>query len=461
LDRALRSRFIGPKKLELLAGKALSQAVNTTDIAGKAAPTMVSVRGSGVLGSFKLSMQPIRAPGKVVVVSQYYAPDQSTTAAIMTSIATHVAKSSQVLVVSGKSGLSRKQESKVGQPEVLEIRNSMPEKTALSKRALFEFIFSVRSFITLFRILRRGDVVLTVTAPFMLPYAVAAATRLRGARSILILHDLYPDVLVMAGVLQPTSIITKIIHAANAIMFRGLNIIITIGRDTEKLLLCYKHMTSDKIVFIPNWATLTPGVRPIVSDNIYRASCKARFVVGMSGNLGFTHDPDVVFDAALQLQDDSTIHFLLSGWGMGFERLKARQAEAHLANLTLVDRVPEQTLEEFLSAADIWIIPYRKNVAGVSVPSRFYNLLAVGRPVLIVSEPDAEAALTVSENDLGWVVSPGDAAELAKKIRIASSSEEIKSMGLRAAAMAEQFNEENALTKYQGLVETLLQKAEQ
>jgi hypothetical protein len=34
-------------------------------------------------------------------------------------------------------------------------------------------------------------------------------------------------------------------------------------------------------------------------------------------------------------------------------------------------------------------------------------------------------------------------------------------MGLRAAAMAEQFNEENALTKYQGLVETLLQKAEQ
>ncbi len=89
---------------------------------------------------------------------------------------------------------------------------------------------------------------------------------------------------------------------------------------------------------------------------------------------------------------------------MGFERLKARQAEAQLTNLTLIDRVPHDKLEELLSAADVWIIPYRKNVAGVSVPSRFYNLLAVGRPVLMISEPDAEAALTVSENRLGWVI---------------------------------------------------------
>ena len=41
------------------------------------------------------------------------------------------------------------------------------------------------------------------------------------------------------------------------------------------------------------------------------------------------------------------------------------------------------------------------------MPSRFYNLLAVGRPVVLVSEPEAEAALTVAENGLGWVVKPG------------------------------------------------------
>ena len=83
------------------------------------------------------------------------------------------------------------------------------------------------------------------------------------------------------------------------------------------------------------------------------------------------------------------------------------QAEAKLPNVTLVDRVEDDQLETFLSAADVWIIPYRKNVAGVSVPSRFYNLLAIGRPVILVSEADAEAALTVTEHDVGWVVEPG------------------------------------------------------
>src|SRR6201999_2200290 len=89
---------------------------------------------------------------------------------------------------------------------------------------------------------------------------------------------------------------------------------------------------------------------------------------------------------------------------------------------SLVERVLEQDLDAFLSAADVWLIPYRKDLAGVSVPSRFYNLLAIGRPVILVSEGNAEAALTVSEHGLGWVVEPGNSVALAKAIRLASSS---------------------------------------
>ena len=161
-----------------------------------------------------------------------------------------------------------------------------------------------------------------------------------------------------------------------------------------------------------------------VPSNNYRPA-HARFVVGLSGNLGFTHDPVTVFDAAMQLlQEDPDIHFLLSGWGIGFDQLKGLQSEASLPNVTVLERVPEENLEEFLSAADVWLIPYRQNVAGVSVPSRFYNLLAVGRPVIIISEPDAEAALIVQEHRLGWVVTPGKPDELAKAIRDASSSKD-------------------------------------
>ena len=90
-------------------------------------------------------------------------------------------------MLSGTSGSRAHQLQNADQPIVVEIRNSMPEKTALRKRALFEIVFATRTFIALLTKLRRGDVVLTVTAPFMLPYAVTAAALLRGARTILIL----------------------------------------------------------------------------------------------------------------------------------------------------------------------------------------------------------------------------------------------------------------------------------
>jgi glycosyltransferase involved in cell wall biosynthesis len=209
----------------------------------------------------------------------------------------------------------------------------------------------MRIFMALLKRLQRGDVAVTVTAPFMLPYAVAAAARLKRARSALIMHDLYPDVLVMAGLLKPSSIAAKAIRAANVLMFRALDAVVIIGRDTGRLLLRYGGITPGKIRFIPNWATLRPAVRPIRSDNPYRRPHAARFVVGLSGNLGFTHDPLIVFEAARLLKNDPDIHFLLSGWGMGFERLQQMQSRANLPNVSLLDRVPDQNLEEFLSAA--------------------------------------------------------------------------------------------------------------
>jgi colanic acid biosynthesis glycosyl transferase WcaI len=329
----------------------------------------------------------------------------------------------------------------------------------LVRRGTSEILFAIRIFWALLRRLQPGDVALTVTAPFMLPYAVVAAARLKQARSVLIMHDLYPDVLVMAGLLKPASLVTRAIRGVNALMFRGLDAIVTIGRDTEQLLLRYAGVTREKLRFIPNWATLAPSVRPITPDNPYRRSQTARFLVGLSGNLGFTHDPDIVFAAARLLRDDPDIHFLLSGWGIGFERLKQMQSQDALPNVSLVDRVPDENLEAFLSAANLWLIPYRKNVAGVSVPSRFYNLLAVGRPVLIVAERDAEAALTVTEHDVGWVVTPGDAGELAKTIRLAASSED-PSRGERAATIAQRFNFAGAMAEYSDLVLGLLRKSE-
>lgn len=397
--------------------------------------------------------------GKIVVASQHYPPDPSTTAAIMAEIACRIAGDHEVVVLSGSPGALPASQTGPGKPRVVAVKNRMAGKAALVRRGASELLFAVRTFLALTRELRRGDVVLTVTAPFMLPYAVAAAARLKGARSALIMHDLFPDVLVMAGLLKPGSIITMTMRAANGLMFRALNAVITIGRDAERPLLSYSGMTRNKIRFIPNWATLVAAPRPVTADNPFRKALSAGFVVGLSGNLGFTHDPEIVFEAARLLRAEPDIHFLLSGWGIGFERLKQLQTEANLPNVSFMGRVEDAELEPFLAAANLWIIPYRKDVAGVSVPSRFYNLLAVGRPVVLVSEPEAEAALTVVENGLGWVVTPGRADQLAEAIRAASRSDGV-AFAERAVKAAAKFDRATAMNAYAALADELLRNPE-
>lgn len=49
-----------------------------------------------------------------------------------------------------------------------------------------------------------------------------------------------------------------------------------------------------------------------------QAARRCASVVGLSGNLGFTHDPRTVFEAARVLRNEANIHFMLSGWGVGW-----------------------------------------------------------------------------------------------------------------------------------------------
>ena len=90
----------------------------------------------------------------------------------------------------------------------------------------------------------------------------------------------------------------------------------------------------------------------------------------------------------------------------------------------------------------------------MSVPSRFYNLLAVGRPVILVSESNAEAA-PVSRHV--HVVEPGHPELFAQTIRLAALRED-SARAERAAVTAHQFNFAAAMAGYSGLIARLLRQ---
>jgi glycosyltransferase involved in cell wall biosynthesis len=398
-------------------------------------------------------------PGKILLVTQHYAPFPSTTSGYMTDIAKALAQKSRVVVISSSPDSASTSPPTPGEPEVIEIRSWWPKKSALVSRSFAAVLFSFQVFVAVMKHARSEDVLLCVTTPFTLPYTVALAARLRKAASAVIIYDLYPDTLVMAGFLGASSILTKWLRSANQVMFHWLDAIVIIGRDMSVKLLGYPQMTAAKLNLIPNWATLAVRYRELDPENSYRRQCGGRFVVAMSGNAGFTHDPESVFEAARILKDNADIKFMLSGEGVGWTKLNEMQAASPLPNVTLIERVPESELESFLSAGDIWIVPYRRNNTGVSVPSRIYNLLAIGRPIIICSEPDAEAAILMREEDIGWVTPPEDPHAIAEAVSLAASATAgTAEKGHRAVMVASRFTRQIALNAYCDLMDRLLNR---
>jgi colanic acid biosynthesis glycosyl transferase WcaI len=395
---------------------------------------------------------------RLILATQFYPPDTSTTAVYLGMIAETLSADNQVVVVSATPNPDSLSADPRSNPVVVEIRNWNPRKSALVQRAAAVCLLAARMFFSILRRATSSDVVVCITSPFTLPYTVLLAAKLRGAMTLLLIHDLYPEALEAAGLIHAKSFAARLIRFANTLLFRSLDAIIVIGRDVPALILKYPGVKPDRLHIIPNWPLIPIGYREIQPSSRFRAPDASKFIVGLSGNLGFTHSPATVFEAARLLQSERDIHFILSGWGVGWKELNDLFAREKLTNITILSPVPEDELIEFLSAADLWVIPYRRNVAGVSIPSRLYNLLAVGRPVVVASEANSEGALVLGETDIGWVVPPEDAVELARAIQEAARDRQATTeRGMRAASVAHKYRAEAALALYRRVVNDVRQ----
>ena len=394
---------------------------------------------------------------KLIFATQFFPPDTNTAAVYLGKIADGLAEENRIVVLSATPD-SGSGANPASNPAVVEIGNWDPEKSALIGRGIAICALAARMFLSVVRRARPQDIVFCVTAPFTLPYAVILAAKLRRSKTLLLIHDLFPEVLEVAGFVKPASPTARLLRFANALMFRHVDSIVVIGRDVPALLANYPGVAPEKIHFIPNWVLLPIGYRAIDPNNNFRIQPESKFIVGLSGNLGFTHAPETVLEAARILRNEKDIHFLLSGWGVGWKEMNDFLAREGLDNVTIVDPAPLEELADFLSAADVWVIPYRRNIAGVSVPSRLYNLLAVGRPVIVAAESHSEAAIELAGEDIGWVAPPEDPPQLARIIQEAASDRvETDQKGRRAAVVALKYTEEAALLRYREVVRALKQ----
>jgi colanic acid biosynthesis glycosyl transferase WcaI len=308
---------------------------------------------------------------------------------------------------------------------------------------------------------RKGDTVVVVTNPPTLPFAALTAAWIRGARCVLLVHDVYPDVLVATGWFSRGSLVTRMIRAIQRGLYRSMHKIVVIGRDMEALL-GRQLIRRDRIVIISNWADLA-DVQP--ADRARNAllaqfGLADKFVVQYSGNMGRTHGLENLLEAIEKLRAHEGIHFLLIGSGAKKLWVEQRAAGRRLANMTVLPYQPRDALAISLNACDLAVISFAPGMAGVSVPSRMYNVMAAGKPILAIADPNSELAQVVREDDIGWVVTPDKPEEIVDAILAAKSDPSgLAAMGARARTAAEQkYRYDGSIASYRTLLATSSQR---
>ena len=81
-----------------------------------------------------------------------------------------------------------------------------------------------------------------------------------------------------------------------------------------------------------------------------------------------------------------------------------------IANLRFGRFVPEERLGELLATGDVHVVPLRRGLASVSVPSKTYSILAAGRPVVAAIDEATAIPRLLASSGAGVSVPPGDAA---------------------------------------------------
>jgi len=407
------------------------------------------------------------AQNQIWVISELYYPEETSTGAFLTQTAEGLAKRFPVRVLCSQPTYGARGRS----APVNEVRNGVKvhrcwgttfNKDILPLRLVNMVTITLSIMFSAILRIRAEDCVLVVTNPPTLPLVAALACFLHRAKCVLIVHDVYPEVLIATGVFRRSSLLTRAIEWTTRALYRRMTRVVVLGRDMKALVQSKLPTAGDLITTIPNWADLDL-VKPLPRNEnplLRDLRLAERFVIQYSGNIGRTHGIENLVLCAEQFANNANVHFLFIGFGGKKVWLAETVKERRLTNITVLDYRLRSELSNSLNACDIGIISFTRGMAGVSVPSRMYNVMATGKPIIAAADTVSELAQVIREEDIGWVVEPGNVAALKSAIIEAMGSpDRLIQMGLRARRVAEtKYSFERANASYTNLVYSLYQQ---
>ena len=400
---------------------------------------------------------------KVIFLNRFFHPDISPTSQILSDLAFHLARERPVHVITSRleydDASARLPAQEIVRGVVVHrVWTSRFGRDSLAGRSADYLTFYMSAMLRLLSLARRNDIVVPMTDPPLIAVPASIVARLKGARVVNWLQDIFPEV---AGELDFRRL-AGAVRALARIRDRSLataSCNVVLG-ELMAARVAGKAVAAERIRIIHNWSSgdeITPLAR---NDNPLRREwgLDGKFVVGYSGNMGRAHEFTALLDAAHRLRHRADVTFLLIGGGKQRPQLEEQARTRQLHNVMFRPYQPKEILARSLTVADCHVLSLKPSLEGLIVPSKLYSSMAAGRPVIFVGAADGEIArLMRSRPPFGFSVSSDDVDGLVKAIE-GLAADRVQSDALGAAGrrlFEQQFDRPIALAKWSALIAEL------
>jgi glycosyltransferase involved in cell wall biosynthesis len=302
----------------------------------------------------------------------------------------------------------------------------------------------------------RGSDVLVASSPTLFTVVAARVISLRvRAPYVFEVRDLWPAIFVELGVIR-NRLAVALLERLELALYRRACAVVTVTRAFADDI-ARRGIDRGKLHVIPNGVDLD-AFRPEPSEPALRAELGLadKRIVLYCGAHGISHALSRVLEVAARLQADPRIHFLFVGEGAEKQALESRARELRLDNVSFRPAVPREQVPALYRAADICLVPLRAvPLFRAFIPSKMFEILACGRPLLASLE--GEAAEILEAAGAAVVVPPEDVEALTAAVARLTANPALRAeLAARGRPYVEQhFDRRRLAERYLGLLESV------
>lgn len=378
------------------------------------------------------------------IVTEFFYPDETATAYILTNIANCLSEKYDIHVLAGPIMSDIPSVSHVdGRITIHRGRWLRLGKEKLLPRAISFIIMTTVLSIKLLCRSRRGDKVMIATNPASLHPIVSLLKKMKGFELVVLTHDLFPENTIPAGIFKSKkSVLYGLLMRVYDQSYARADKIIVIGRDMKELMEAKirRFGSLAKIRVISNWADLDIiHAESDVPDN--------QIVIQYAGNIGRVQGLKWFLDVFRKVKDEG-VEFSIWGKGVLATEITHYAETNHIRHVKVNGPFTRSEENGIIRQCDLCLISLAEGMYGLGVPSKAYNIMAAGKPVLYVGPENSELWRVVMENGLGFCFAPGDEDGLLQFLNSLTTDRrpELLKMGERAKKLAyEQYAKEKVL----------------